>query len=127
MGLGKGAMATSERGDQAGGLHPASTPAPPAPRPPGNFVPRPRLDDFLDEVLTTPVSLVVAPAGSGKTAAAAAWSERLAAADPAIPVAWTRGDDPEMIAVQLEAMRCSKIPDGPHALVVDDAHLLTAE
>jgi LuxR family transcriptional regulator, maltose regulon positive regulatory protein len=118
-------MGTSETEHEA--LHPAHTPPPPAPRPPGNFVPRQRLDAFLDQVLATPVNLVVAPAGSGKTAAAAAWTERLSGAEPAVRVAWTRGDDPEMIALQLEAMRCSQIPDGPHALVIDDAHLLTEE
>jgi LuxR family maltose regulon positive regulatory protein len=44
-----------------------------APRPPPGFVARPRLLDALDAGARGPVTLVSAPAGSGKTALLAAW------------------------------------------------------
>jgi LuxR family maltose regulon positive regulatory protein len=47
------------------------------------YVARPRLLEALDHALTTPLTLVVSPAGTGKTTLLAAW----AAAAP-VPVAW---------------------------------------
>ena len=96
------------------------------PRPPDVFVPRPRLDEFLDGSTRTPLNLVVAPAGSGKTAAVAAWTERARRAEPSVVVAWARGDQDDEVAAQLEAMRCPDHPDGPDVLVVDDVHLASA-
>ena len=61
-------MASGQRVHPAG-VHAHPVPTSSTPRPPEVFVPRPRLDEFLDGVPTTPVSLMVAPAGSGKTTA----------------------------------------------------------
>lgn len=97
---------------------------PATPRPPGIFVSRPRLRAFLDGVRDTPVNLVVAPAGSGKTAAVAAWTERAAHADPPVSVAWTSGDQTETIAALVEAMRCPDHPDGPDVVVIDDVQVV---
>jgi LuxR family maltose regulon positive regulatory protein len=53
------------------------------PRPPAGLVARPRLVDQLDEGLARELTLVCAPAGFGKTALLAEWSQRR---EP--PVAW---------------------------------------
>jgi LuxR family maltose regulon positive regulatory protein len=47
------------------------------------YLPRPRLLEALDRAVTTPVTLVVSPAGTGKSTLLAAW-----ASAPAVPVAW---------------------------------------
>jgi ATP/maltotriose-dependent transcriptional regulator MalT len=117
-------MATGQHAHRIEG---ARSYASPSPRPPELFIPRARLEVFLDGVPTTPVNLVVAPAGSGKTAAAAAWSQRLSDSSRPVPVAWTRGDQTAVIAAQVEAMRCPEQPDGPVVVVIDDVHLLAEE
>jgi LuxR family maltose regulon positive regulatory protein len=53
------------------------------PRAQPGFVPRPRLTARLDEGLARGVSLVCAPAGSGKSSLVAAWARAAA-----VPVAW---------------------------------------
>src|SRR6478735_5884820 len=106
---------------------PHALPASVTPRPPDLFVPRARLDDFLDGVPSTPVNLMVAPAGSGKTAAAASWSARVNRRRLGPTVAWARGDQAAAIAAQVEAMRCPKQPDGPTVVVIDDVHLMSEE
>lgn len=59
-------------------------------RPPtgASLLRRPRLLRLLDEVLAAPVTLVVAPAGSGKTSLLATW-----VADADVPTAWLVLDD----------------------------------
>ena len=46
---------------------------------PGNWVPRPRLDELLDEATTRPLTVVVAPAGSGKSAMLRGWAAQQSA------------------------------------------------
>src|SRR5215475_9435149 len=58
------------------------------PRPPAGFVPRPRLTAQLDDGRSRRLTLVCAPAGSGKTALLAAW-----AAGGRQPVAWLSLDE----------------------------------
>jgi LuxR family maltose regulon positive regulatory protein len=58
------------------------------PRPPAGFVARPRLNARLDEGLPRRLTLVCAPAGSGKTALLAAW-----ASGGQQPVAWLSLDE----------------------------------
>lgn len=96
-----------------------------APHPPHLFVPRPRLDRFLDRVPTTPASLVVAPAGSGKTAAAAAWAAR--AGEAGHLITWLRPERPTDIAAHLAADRARTAAEPSSILVIEDAHLLGAE
>ncbi|WP_309504772.1 MULTISPECIES: LuxR C-terminal-related transcriptional regulator [Nocardioides] len=95
-----------------------------APTPPAPYVPRPRIDDALDAVPTLPATLLVAHAGTGKTAAAAAWVQRATSADPTLKVAWVRGDHDDHVLAVLEAMRCPEQPDGPAVVVVDEIHQL---
>ncbi len=106
---------------------PILAPSPDTPHPPQLFIPRPRLDTFLEAVPTTPVTLVIAPAGSGKTAAAAAWSERVRRATPALRVSWVRANQTEQIRSEVTAMRCPEVIDGPEVVVIDDVHLISAE
>ena len=56
-----------------------------APSVPGRQVARPRLFSLLDEGAERPVTLVAAPAGSGKTMLLASW---ISAGSPPWPVAW---------------------------------------
>jgi LuxR family maltose regulon positive regulatory protein len=55
---------------------------------PGHFVRRPRLVELLDDLVLSPVTLVAAPAGTGKTSLVAGW-----AAETPMPVAWLSLDD----------------------------------
>ncbi|GAA4372409.1 LuxR C-terminal-related transcriptional regulator [Nocardioides caricicola] len=91
-----------------------------APGPPLLHVARPRLDTFFDAVPQTPVSVVVAPAGTGKTAAAAAWAEQMACAGR--PVTWLRGNQADGFADDLSGHLASSA-----VLVIDDAHLLGSD
>ncbi len=96
------------------------------PQPPRLFVPRPRLDTFLADVPTTPVSVVVAPAGSGKTAAAASWTEKVNRCHPGT-VTWLRGDHTDDLDHQLDRLREAVDDAARTVLVIDDAHLLSPE
>src|SRR6478609_5311369 len=117
-------MASRQRAHLASGVRVHALPVSVTPRPPSLFITRPRLDEFLDAVPSTPVNLMVAPAGSGKTAAAASWSARVNRRRLGPTVAWARGDQAAAIAAQVEAMRCPKQPDGPTVVVIDDVHLM---
>jgi len=63
---------------------------------PGYLVPRPRLHALLDQAVTAPLTLVVAPAGSGKTSLLRSW-----AADSSLPHAWLSLDETDRDPVQL--------------------------
>jgi LuxR family maltose regulon positive regulatory protein len=69
------------------------------PRPPHDLVERPRLLEWLDSGIECPLTLIVAPAGYGKTTLICTWLERLAAerekgASP-LPTAWLSLDENE--------------------------------
>lgn len=91
-------------------------------RPPDRLVRRARVAAFLDDCPRFAATLVVAPAGSGKTAAAAAYTERARAAGAT--VTWLRADRHDLLA---EAVAEAVTVAEPPVLVVDDAHLLCAE
>ena len=107
-------------------------------------VPRQRLESALESATRQPLTVVVAPAGAGKTSGLARWA---AAVDPA--PAWLvahKGDPPEVLAEAMLAaagVRDEVAPDWsaedlpgrvaqllrsttgePRALVIDDAHCL---
>ena len=44
-----------------------------APRPPPHYVHRPRLIGYLDEIVAAPLTVVIAPAGAGKTSLLCGW------------------------------------------------------
>jgi LuxR family maltose regulon positive regulatory protein len=98
----------------------------PAPNPPG-FVPRPRLVERLSS-FATPVVLVVAPPGFGKTALVTDWSER-----DARPFLWLgleeADNDPERLTARVgDALReaLDEAP-APFVLVLDDVHTLHSD
>ncbi|MET1060742.1 MAG: LuxR C-terminal-related transcriptional regulator [Nocardioides sp.] len=88
---------------------------------------RPAVDAFLSGVRRSPVSMVVAPAGSGKTAAAAAWVR--AELRRGGRVAWVPALEARRHASALSAALSSGVaaddrsPDRP-VIVIDDAHEL---
>jgi LuxR family transcriptional regulator, maltose regulon positive regulatory protein len=69
-----------------------------APSASDHFVRRPRLDDLLDDLVRVPLTLVLAPAGSGKSAVVAGWVEHTQ-----LPVSWLSLDDSDRDARQLWA------------------------
>lgn len=95
-----------------------------APRLPRTYVPRFRLWKQLDRTTQDAITLVVAPAGAGKTLAASGW---LRQRDPDREGVWLDGDascEPERLARLLAPSSCSR--EAPPLLVIDDAHLLPA-
>jgi LuxR family maltose regulon positive regulatory protein len=110
---------------------------PPSPR---DVVERPRLRKLLDEAVNTPLTLVAAPAGFGKTTLLLSWAAGLKDVD----VAWLSGDavddGPAFWAQALEALGGEHAPGSesafesvtrlfdeatrPVVLVVDDFHHL---
>src|SRR3954451_18804014 len=73
------------------------------PGPPSGAVERPRLLAALDRCAERPLTLVAAPAGSGKSALAGAWVERGRAPGP---VAWLSLD-----ASDADPARCWRVVD----------------
>ncbi|SKC66683.1 LuxR C-terminal-related transcriptional regulator [Krasilnikoviella flava] len=63
---------------------------------PGYLVPRPRLVGLLDDAVQAPLTLVVAPAGSGKTSLVRDWAARTT-----LPHAWLSVDEPDRDPAQL--------------------------
>lgn len=63
---------------------------------PAYLVPRPRLNALLDEAVRAPLTLVVAPAGSGKTSLLRSW-----VAETDLPHAWLSLDEADRDPVQL--------------------------
>ena len=116
--------------------------APPAP--PSPYLPRPRLDRLLDQVPNTPVTLVRAPAGAGKTTLVSSWAHRCAADGSAPTVHWigrshhdslvdcllATSTDDELHATGQQASPARLVESlsartaPPDVLVIDDAHLL---
>ncbi|MFI8525884.1 LuxR C-terminal-related transcriptional regulator [Promicromonospora sukumoe] len=106
------------------------------PRLPRIYVPRLRLWQRLDEATEGAVTLLVAPAGAGKTLGVTGWLRQAAPAHAEHAV-WVRADDSwtaERIDAALDGP-ADAVDDGgpggpagpgstPHLVVVDDAHLL---
>jgi ATP/maltotriose-dependent transcriptional regulator MalT len=110
-----------------------------APQVARTFVQRERLDDLLDEATRRPLTLLVAPAGTGKTATLAYWARRSGA-----PRArWLDGRSLDAVHLGAELVRAAhgvgvvgaEVSDSavvaalrasrraPDVVVVDDAHL----
>lgn len=84
------------------------------PRLPRAFVPRPRLWARLDEATESSLTVLVGPAGSGKTLGVSGWLHRTGGDRP---VAWVRADS-SWTAERLLAL----VGTRPGLVVVDDAH-----
>jgi ATP/maltotriose-dependent transcriptional regulator MalT len=99
------------------------------PQTPRAFIPRPRLAKALDDATSRPLTVVIAPAGSGKTSTLAHWAGTVPG-----PVRWwnptaTGGGDP--LAQLSGALRASgevaTLTETPELVIVDDAHLLPSD
>ena len=98
---------------------------------PRNWVPRPRLDDQLDRAVARSLTLLVAPAGSGKTVMLQSWVARAPGGRRRVVPMFTVRPDPvsgrsSALVALLDPELLRGGPDGPQVVVVDDAHLLTA-
>ncbi|MET9272010.1 LuxR C-terminal-related transcriptional regulator [Kribbella sp. NPDC003557] len=90
------------------------------PQPPLTLVSRERLHSALDLGVRTPLTMLVAPAGTGKTVLLSDWVERRRQSGR--PVVWISGQAPGALRAQLEP--ASDTAGQPVPVVVDDAHLL---
>jgi LuxR family maltose regulon positive regulatory protein len=98
------------------------------PLPAEAFIPRQRLADALDEATTRPLTVLVAPAGSGKTSTLAHWATTVDR-----PIRWLSlppedTQDPTTLLheVLVAAARKDDPADEPDVVVVDDAQQLPA-
>jgi DNA-binding CsgD family transcriptional regulator len=100
------------------------------PRLPRTYLPRRRLWERLDHTADSAVTLLIAPAGAGKTLGVAGWLQYSSVA-PASDAGWLQAD-PDLSPSRLaEVMAEGPTPatggtGEPRLLVVDDAHLLSA-
>lgn len=112
---------------------PPSPPLSPVPAGPRLWVARSRLTALLEESRSWPVTLVVAPAGAGKTTSVAAWSR----STDRMPVSWVRsgaqvapGELAGLLLATADVAERGRDLTALHGaaarsiLVVDDAHLL---
>ncbi|MEV5964391.1 LuxR C-terminal-related transcriptional regulator [Kribbella sp. NPDC051952] len=94
------------------------------PRPPLTLVTRERLHSALDLGIRSPLTMLVAPAGTGKTVLLSDWVARRRRSGQA--VVWTSGETLGSLGAILEQLTDSDPVTAPHPVVVDDAHLLPA-
>ena len=96
-----------------------------APWLPRGYLPRRVLWSRLDEASRHPVTMVVAPAGAGKTLGVAGWLEQLPREHDATWLDATRTTAPAELAAVLD--RAGSDPWAtPRLVIVDEAHLLPA-
>jgi LuxR family maltose regulon positive regulatory protein len=93
------------------------------PRPPSTLVVRERLHAALDLGVRSPLTMLVAPAGTGKTVLLSDWVTRWRA--PGTPVTWIGGHAASSLEPVLEQAMAGD-PPAPGLIVVDDGHLLSA-
>ena len=117
-------VAPSTSGEQEG-RQGATLPLPPQvrarlPMLPRNFVPRQGLWERLDAAVQGSVTLLVAPAGAGKTLGVAGWLETRGLSDAALWVSVNQDLTADVLAVLLSR----GVATPPRLLVLDDAHRL---
>ncbi len=98
---------------------------------PRNWVPRARLDELLDQAVRGRLTVLVAPAGSGKTVMLQSWAARAPGGRRRrVQLVTTRPPAgrgaPGSLARALSDPPPRGPSDPPQVVVVDDAHLLTA-
>ncbi|GAA1520994.1 LuxR C-terminal-related transcriptional regulator [Kribbella lupini] len=94
------------------------------PQPPLTLVTRERLHTALDLGARGPLTLLVAPAGTGKTVLLSDWVSRRRRADRSMT--WLSGQSPDLLRETLQELVGAEPPTCPDPIVVDDAHLLPA-
>ncbi|GAB2614401.1 LuxR C-terminal-related transcriptional regulator [Kribbella endophytica] len=92
------------------------------PQPPLTLVTRERLHTALELGARGPLTLLVAPAGTGKTVLLSDWVARRRQAGQS--VAWLPGQSPDLLRETLQDLVGAEPPTCPDPVVVDDAHLL---
>lgn len=97
------------------------------PRLPRVYVPRARLWQRLDVATQSPLTLLVAPVGAGKTLGVSGWLRRTGRSEDAVWIHADRTWSPDRVLAQIEGRAPESTPDGnelPGLIVVDDAHAL---
>lgn len=94
------------------------------PRPPLTLVARERLHSALDLGVRSPLTMLIAPAGTGKTVLLSDWVARRRRSGQA--VLWVPGQAPGALAGALEHLAGPDVATPPDPIVIDDAHLLPA-
>ena len=94
------------------------------PRPPLTLVTRERLHSALDLGAQAPLTLLIAPAGTGKTVLLADWVARRRRVGES--VTWVPGQSPGSLDETLHEAVADDRTTPPDPIVVDDAHLLPA-
>ncbi|WP_432875601.1 LuxR C-terminal-related transcriptional regulator [Kribbella sp. CA-245084] len=94
------------------------------PRPPLTLVTRERLHSALDLGVGSPLTMVIAPAGTGKTVLLSDWVTRRRRSGE--PVVWVPGQSPGSLQGFLERVDGAEGSQMLDPIVVDDAHLLPA-
>jgi len=92
------------------------------PRPPLTLVPRERLYSALDLGVRGPLTMLVAPAGTGKTVLLSAWVARRRQSGGS--VTWVSGQWPESLYEVLHDTQDAEVTKPPDPIIVDDAQLL---
>ena len=95
------------------------------PRPPLTLVTRERLHSALDLGARAPLTMLVAPAGTGKTVLLSDWVARRRQAGES--VVWVPGQAAGALAETIDEAAGADGTRPPDPVVVDDAHLLPAE
>jgi ATP/maltotriose-dependent transcriptional regulator MalT len=93
-----------------------------SPRPPRTLVTRERLHSALDRGTLAPLTMLIAPAGTGKTVLLSDWASRRRSSGQ--HVLWVPGQDAAVLDDILERAFTDEDPD-PQPTIVDDAHLLS--
>ena len=97
-----------------------------APRLPQTYVPRPRLWRALDRGVDGSLTLLVAPAGAGKTLGVGGWVSQVTGPDQQRDEAiWIQADS-SWPAERLTALLDDRRRHGSRLVIVDDAHQLSA-
>src|SRR4051794_7800248 len=100
-----------------------ATGAQPVPQTSRTFLPRQRLNEVLDEATSRPLTVIVAPAGAGKTSTLAEWATTVQQ-----PMSWvnpSRHDPANTLLLLQEALRTSSDTAGgppPPRGVLDAGH-----
>lgn len=93
-----------------------------APQPPLTLIARERLHSALDQAAQLPLTVLVAPAGTGKTVLLSDWASRRRRANR--DIFWVPGQEPAVLDQIINGIDATGPVESFGTVVVDDAHLL---